>query len=157
MGSTYLDQALNLIRRFEGCRLAPYQDSAGFWTVGWGCRWLSNGQPVTGNTPELTPNQADDLLKTQVAKLAAGVNAILPSNATDGQRTALISFAWNEGLPALKHSTLLRLFNSGNIQGAADQFKAWVYANGRRLPGLVTRREIERETFLGLASSSGTV
>ena len=30
------DNGLNLIKKFEGCRLTAYQDAVGVWTIGYG-------------------------------------------------------------------------------------------------------------------------
>jgi GH24 family phage-related lysozyme (muramidase) len=39
---------LTLLKRFEGCRLEAYQDSAGIWTIGYGhIEGVSEGQTVT--------------------------------------------------------------------------------------------------------------
>ena len=68
---------------------------------------------------------------------------------TQGQYDALVSFAYNLGLAALKSSTLLRLLNARNYAGAAAQFPRWNRAGGKVLPGLTRRREAERVMFLG--------
>jgi GH24 family phage-related lysozyme (muramidase) len=33
------DKGISLIKEFEGCKLAAYQDSIGVWTIGYG--WIS--------------------------------------------------------------------------------------------------------------------
>jgi lysozyme len=60
----------------------------------------------------------------------------------------LVSFAYNVGTHNLRESTLLKLFNAGDIAGAAEQFPRWNKANGKILPGLVARRDAERRLFL---------
>jgi hypothetical protein len=49
---------------------------------------------------------------------------------------------------AFRKSTLLKLLNQGNYEGAKDEFQRWVYGGGRRLAGLVKRRNHEAELFL---------
>jgi len=144
-----LDIALPLVARFEGCRLSPYQDSGGVWTIGFGYVYLTDGSMVSADTPPITQTKAMSLLRLVLSSTASRVDALLPASATDNQRAALYSFAYNEGVGALEHSTLLRLFLAGQIENAAQQFLAWVYADGQKLAGLVTRREIERDVFLG--------
>jgi GH24 family phage-related lysozyme (muramidase) len=61
----------------------------------------------------------------------------------------LISFAYDVGLSPLRTSTLLRLFNAGSTAAAAEQFGAWVHADGQVTEGLVGRRAAERAVFLG--------
>ncbi|ELC7888208.1 lysozyme RrrD, partial [Escherichia coli] len=43
---------------------------------------------------------------------------------------------------------LLRKINQGDIKGACDQLRRWIYAGGKQWKGLMTRREIEREVCL---------
>lgn len=59
-----------------------------------------------------------------------------------------MSFVYNLGAANLASSTLLKLLNRGDYQGAADQFSRWVNAGGKRLGGLVKRRAAERVLFL---------
>lgn len=66
----------------------------------------------------------------------------------ENQFSALVSFAFNVGVGALEESTLLALLNSGDYIGASDQFRRWTNAGGGELPGLITRRKLERDLFL---------
>lgn len=144
-----LDMAARLVAQCEGCRLEPYQCPAGKWTVGYGNTALADGSPVTPETPPLTAQEAEALLVLTLSKIAAKVHDMVTVPLTDGQEAALLSFAYNVGTGALRGSTLLRLLNAGDTAGASAQFGAWVYANGRQLPGLVTRRALERAVFDG--------
>lgn len=143
--------AMPLIKQFEGCRLRPYQDLAGVWTIGWGATYLANGKRVTATTAPISQDQADQLLATLVTKFFNGVTDLL-ANDTFGWRNtevaALTSFAYNLGLTALGGSTLMKLANQGNVQGAADQFPLWCMSNGVKVAGLFRRREAERALFL---------
>jgi GH24 family phage-related lysozyme (muramidase) len=76
------------------------------------------------------------------------VDRLVKVPVTDEQKGALADFANNLGPVALQNSTLLRLLNGGNAQGAADEFKKWVKAGGVTLPGLVKRRDAERALFM---------
>lgn len=60
-----------------------------------------------------------------------------------------MSFAYNIGQGALGSSTLLRLLNAGDYDGAAEQFKRWNRGADGPLPGLVTHRTAERALFAG--------
>ncbi len=67
---------------------------------------------------------------------------------TEGQLDALTSFVFNLGIGRLKESTLLRVIREGGSkQQIRKEFKRWVYAGGKKLPGLVTRREWEAKRF----------
>ena len=140
--------ALPLIQQCEGCVLHPYEDAVGVWTIGYGCTTESDGRPVTPATMPMTEEGARATLEVLLSVRAEQIDAMLPARATDHQRAALYSFAWNLGVSALYHSTLLRHFVAGDIDAAANEFGRWVHAGGRVLPGLVTRRAAERDLFL---------
>ncbi|CAI2407362.1 lysozyme [Serratia liquefaciens] len=138
---------IELIKRFEGLELKAYQDSVGVWTIGYG--WT---QPVDGKKicPGMVIDQAtaDRLLKCGVVQYEQGVNQLVKVKITQGQFDALVSFAYNLGLRSLSTSTLLQKLNAGDKQRAANEFGRWVNAGGKRLEGLVKRRDAERELFL---------
>ncbi|HGM5285029.1 TPA: lysozyme [Serratia liquefaciens] len=138
---------IELIKRFEGLELKAYQDSVGVWTIGYG--WT---QPVDGKKigPGMVIDQAiaDRLLKCGVVQYEQGVDQLVKVRITQGQFDALVSFAYNLGLRSLSTSTLLQKLNSGDMQGAANEFDRWVNAGSVKLNGLVARRAAECEMFL---------
>lgn len=77
----------------------------------------------------------------------AAVTDMLKVPVTQNQFDALVSFSYNEGVAALGGSTLLRLLNGGDVQGAAEQFMQWTRA-GNDPHRLLTRRQDERALFL---------
>lgn len=138
--------AIDLIKQFEGFRANAYQDSVGVWTIGYGTTRI-NGQPVTAGMT-ITQQQALQLVQQEVNKLTRQIDTIVAVPINDNQLNALIDFAYNLGFNALKTSTLIRKLNAGDYNGAADQFDRWVYAGGKVLPGLVKRREAEKQLFV---------
>lgn len=138
--------ALGLIKPFEGCKLRAYRCPAGVWTIGWG----ATGPDIVEGLV-WTQAQADARLAQDVSKFLAGVRAAVKEPATDGQLGAMTSLAYNIGLAAFRKSTLLRLFNAGDVRGAAAQFARWNKAGGKVLPGLTRRRAAECAAFGGLA------
>ncbi|NET71560.1 MAG: lysozyme [Sphaerospermopsis sp. SIO1G2] len=66
---------------------------------------------------------------------------------TDGQFDALVSFTFNLGGGALQRSTLRRKVNREEHQEVPVQFMRWVWAGGRKLRGLIRRREAEIEEY----------
>lgn len=137
-----------LVQRFEGLRLAPYLCPAKVWTIGYGATYGPDGQRVTRHTPSITEAEADAMLDRDLAKFAAGVDRFVSVPIFAVQRAALVSFAFNLGLGALKSSTLLRRVNGLEWDDVPAQFRRWVYGGGQRLPGLVTRREAEVTLWL---------
>jgi lysozyme len=135
--------AVDLVKRFEGCKLTAYKCPANVWTIGYGQTGPDIVEGVTW-----TAQQAEDRLKTALGKFAATVDGMVKVPLTDNQRAALISFVYNIGGGALKSSTLLSLLNQGRTAEAADQFPKWNKGGGRVLGGLTVRRAAERELFL---------
>lgn len=136
-----------LIKRFEGLRLDAYRCPAGVATIGYG----STGPHVRmGMT--ITPGEAERLLDDDLSRFEVGVTAMVGSVLTsDDEFSAMVSLAFNVGLQAFATSTLLKRHKAGNKIGAANAFLSWVFANKKKLPGLVRRREAERELYLGEA------
>lgn len=60
------------------------------------------------------------------------------------RHAALCSFAYNVGVGAFSRSTLLKKLNAGAGDAACAELDRWVYAKDKRVPGLVTRRSVER-------------
>lgn len=141
------ENGFELIRTFEGFRSEAYRDSVGIWTIGYG--WT---HPVDGisidNGMMITSDKAENLLRVGIQKYEQNINRYVKVPLTQNQFDALVSFAYNLGSQALNQSTLLKLLNAGNTQGAAEEFLRWNKAGGRVLPGLTRRREAERELFL---------
>lgn len=134
--------ALDLIKKWEGCKLKAYRCSAGVWTIGWGSTGPGVREGVTW-----TQEQADSRLAADVRKFAAGVFSAVAANANANQLGAMISLAYNIGLGAFRSSTLLRLFNAGDTSGAHAQFRRWNKAGGKVVNGLTNRRNDEASVF----------
>jgi lysozyme len=76
---------------------------------------------------------------------------------TDEEKAALISFTYNVGRGNLDHSTLLKKLNSGDIEGASQEFLKWNMAAGKVMAGLTKRRDGEMAEFLlGANFTQGT-
>lgn len=138
--STINDAGLSLIKRFEGCRLTAYQDSVGVWTIGYGhTHEVKRGQTIT-------QAQADEFLRQDLQKFANYVDnpAYVPitKSLNENQRAALISFAYNCGQGNLK--TLCAGRTAKQIAAAMPKY---CKAGGKRLQGLVNRREAEVKLF----------
>ncbi len=141
------DDGLLIIKSFEGLELRAYQDSVGVWTIGYG-HTSAAGPPQVTPGMTITEAQAEQILRTDLGIFERGVQGALRVNTTSDQFSAMVSFAFNVGLGAYRDSTLLRKHNSGDFQGAANEFLRWVYAGGQVLPGLERRRQAERALYL---------
>ncbi len=125
------------LKEFEGLRLKSYRCSAGVWTIGYGhTRGVKAGQVIT-------KTQAETLLHGDLLPVERYVDG-LKLHLTQGQFDALVDFAFNLGTGALGRSSLLQkvLLKTPTADIQAE-FRKWVYAGGKKLPGLVKRREWE--------------
>jgi lysozyme len=154
------DVGKQLIKDFEGVHRRPYLCPAILWTVGVG-RVLYPEQnklkiPERKTYPLKTEHDKDwsdeaiDLLfDADLLKFESGVLRHCPDSAlSQSQFDALVAFAFNCGLGAIQASTLRRLYNAGDIVGAAAEFPKWNKGGGRVLPGLTRRRLAEQALFL---------
>lgn len=143
------DAGIDLIKRFEGCRLSAYPDPGTGgepWTIGWGTTRI-DGQPVRPGM-KISQEQADALLRADVARYAAEVAAALgEAPTTQAQFDALVSFHYNTG--AIGRATLTRRHCEGDFERAAREFARWTRAGTRTMPGLVRRREAEAALYRG--------
>lgn len=140
------DKGLHFIMAHEGVRLEAYPDPGTGtepWTIGVG----HTSGVREGDT--CTMDEAMAYLRQDVGVAEDAVNRLVNVALTQDQFDALVDFTFNEGAGALASSTLLRLLNAGDYAGADKQFARWNLANGRVLPGLVTRRADEAALFNG--------
>ena len=141
------NKGVDLICEFEGKRLAAYDDGVGVWTIGFGTIKYPNGVRVKkGDT--CTLEQAKDYMRHDLIEFEHTVNSSVKVPLNQNQFDALVSLAYNIGSNAFKSSTLVKKLNTGDYQGAADQFNVWINAGGKRMQGLVNRRDREKLLFL---------
>ena len=70
------NSGINMLKGFEGCRLAAYQDSVGVWTIGYGWTQPVNGVPV-GKGMTITQETADSLLRSGLVQYEKGVTGLV--------------------------------------------------------------------------------
>ena len=140
------EQGIELIKRFEGCRLTTYECAAGVLTIGYGHTGTDVKEGMT-----ITDEKATALLKKDIEKFETGVNESVEVEITQNMFDALVSFSFNVGTGAFKKSTLLKKLNSKDYKGAANEFLKWnkVTKNGKKevVAGLTNRRNSEKELF----------
>jgi len=154
--SVVLTTTLLRMPGFEGFCATPYVCPAGYWTIGYGSRWLANGKPVTARTSSISEADASSLLLQTVTALDVALSRLVKVSLSDVQRAALLSWQYNVGTAAVESSTLLRKLNARDYAGAADELLRWdkatVHGHLVELPGLAKRRAYERDVFLGRRS-----
>ncbi|MDS9468223.1 glycoside hydrolase family protein [Paracoccus sp. MBLB3053] len=138
------DAGLQVIKDSEGLRLTAYYDSGRVLTIGYG-HTSAAGSPRVAVGMTITAAEADEILRRDVAGAEAGVAELVTIDLTENQFSALVSFVFNIGRGQFAASTLLRKLNAG--ADPASEFDRWIYDDGVRLNGLVTRRAKERALF----------
>lgn len=130
-------EGLKLIADYEGCRLQPYQCSAGVWTDGIGnTRGVVPGKSITER--QAAGNFITNVLRVEAA-LARCVAVSMPQQVYD----ALVSLAFNVGTGNACGSTMVALLKQGRWRDACGQLPRWVYVKGVFSQGLENRRQRE--------------
>jgi lysozyme len=146
---TISQNAVDLIKEFEGFKTDSYQDTGGVWTIGYGTIEYPSGQKV-GPGEVIGQALAEHYLGYEIGKKVAQLND-LNLSLNQNQFDALSSFIYNIGFGAFKNSTLRRMIainpNDPNIQ---DQFLRWSYDNGKYVVGLNNRRKKEAELYFSI-------
>jgi lysozyme len=138
---------MRLLKASEGCRLKSYRDSANVLTVGWGhC-----GQDVTDGMV-ITQDEADRLLLEDLREVEQAIERLVKTEISSNEHASLCVFVFNIGVNAFKRSTLLKLLNAGDRNGASKQFGLWNKirdrdGKSRPLAGLTLRRRNEAALF----------
>lgn len=138
---------IKLIKRFEGCELEAYKDLVGVWTIGYGHTSMA-GPPKVEPGMKITQVEAEDILVRDLGKYEAGVDKALTRPPSQSQFDAMVSLCYNIGVAGFSKSSIVRHFNAGNVELAANSFMLWKKAGGKVVQGLVNRRTAERNLFL---------
>lgn len=134
--------------RREGCSLVAYLCPARVPSIGFG----ETEDIVLGM--RWTEDQVDARFYQQIVQYTAKVRKLCTLPPNENQLGALVSLAYNIGLAALAKSSVLRLHNAGDFDGAARAFHLYNKARNHRtgklevLPGLVSRRAMEAAIYL---------
>jgi GH24 family phage-related lysozyme (muramidase) len=132
---------LELIKKFEGFSSHIYICAAGYPTIGYGHLVKENERAEFANG--ITEAQALELLRKDVQIAEKAVSRLITVPLTDGQFDALVSFTFNLGSGALQRSTLRNKINREEYEDVPAEFMKWVLAGGRKLEGLIKRRNSE--------------
>lgn len=127
----------------EGNRNEAYLDPVGIPTL---CAGHTAGVKLGDRA---TDEVCAELLRQDAHIAEDAVRRLVKVPITQAQFDALVSFVFNVGVDAFAKSTLLRKINAGDCAGAVSEFPRWVYAKGKKLPGLVKRRNGEAARYAG--------
>lgn len=138
---------LDIIKKWEGFRERAYQDTGGVWTIGYGTTAMAGVGISPSRGILITKEQAEDYLRKYLVKVEAQIMSMVSVPLNENQFSALVSFVYNIGPTQFRGSTLLKKLNTGDYEGAANEFKRWNKDNGKVLNGLVARRKDEEALF----------
>ena len=135
--------AVTAICGFEGYREYAYKDSVGKATIGYG---TTKGVQMGDRT---TRQEAKAFLVRDASAMAKQMQSLIKVPLYQYEWDAYLSFTYNVGVGNFRSSTLLKKLHAGDYAGACAQLKRWVYAGGKKLNGLVKRREAEYRMCMG--------
>ena len=155
------ENMIAIIKKFEGLRLYPYLCQAGVLTIGYGHtlkpvkakfmeEFYTSPQDIAKQhgIEKITEEQAEKYLYDDLEKFEKAINDLdLPL--LQCEFDALVSFVFNVGIGNFNKSTLKKLLLQKKFFYAAKEFDKWVFAGGKKLPGLQNRRSKERKIFEG--------
>ena len=141
----------------NGKAISHAADATGNATIGVGHYVAKTDTTYDGKT--LTDQQVDDLLTRDIASAERAVSQ-LGLSLSQGQFDALVDLTFNVGPGSRggkdgalwqssgEPSTIVKLINENNMEGAGNAFMSWIYAGGQVSSGLVARRTRDRAFFL---------
>ena len=138
------ESMIAIIKKFEGLRLKAYKCPAGVYTIGYG----HTENVCADSDSEISELMADQILRKDLKNFEQAINDLdLPL--LQCEFDALVSFVFNIGIGNFNKSTLKKLLLQKKFFYAAKEFDKWVFAGGKKLPGLQSRRDKERKIFEG--------
>lgn len=139
------ENGINFIHKFETCQLRAYKalNTEEYYTIGWG----HYGPDVSKNMI-ITKEKADELFSKDIAKFESAVNR-LNLKLNQNQFDALVSFTYNCGEGCLK-----TLVQGRTLEQIAQAILLYNKSGGKIIPGLVRRRNEEKQLFLKSNSSN---
>lgn len=133
---------VEVAHHFEGCDLVAYPDPGSVdgkpWTIGWG-----HAGPEVVKGLQWTQAQADEAFAEDISEFEQAVEDLVGVKLSQGEFDALVLFVYNIGINAFKSSTMLRLLDACDLDGARAQFKRWNKNDGKVMRGLTRRRAAE--------------
>lgn len=132
---------LELIRSYEGLRLKAYRCPAGVLTIGYG----HTGGVRVGQ--EITKELAVHYLMKDCGRFEKHISTKVTKRALkQNQFDACVSLCYNAGYQI--KGELQKSLNANNTDGVKKGFRKIVHAKGKKLNGLVRRREAEIQLYI---------
>lgn len=134
---------IELIKRYEGCRLTAYRDCGyGIYTIGYGhTKGVTAGQTIT-------KEQAEQMLIEDLTQYERYVDEYISISLTPEQHSALTSLIYNIGAGNFKRSSLRKAINTNAPKEQIERcWMMWIFSNGKKLRGLENRRKAELKLY----------
>lgn len=150
--ASYMDKATALLAKLEGFSAKAYND-VGKLAIGY-------GHDIRPNDPYnkdsiISNDEARQLLSQDLLFFDSCITNSVSVPLSDNQRAALLSFVYNIGCDAFKSSTIRARINSGDFDGAAQEFSRWIYSTDPHTGAKIVnatlrdqRRPAEEELFV---------
>lgn len=134
------DELIQHVKSFEGWRADAYICPGGYPTIGYGHRVKSL------DTPNITEEQGEDLLREDLSKFRDDVIRLSPvlEFASERRLAAIIDFCYNSGVGNYTSSTLKKRIDETKWEEAATEIQRWVFGGRpkKKLNGLIRRRSV---------------
>lgn len=149
-----LKAGIDLIKKFEGCRLKSYPDPGTGgkpYTIGWGSTKDTHGKPF-GLGATITQAQADTLLEYTIEHEYLPALSKIPhwNEMNENQKGALLSFAYNLGANFYGNpncNTITRVLKNKEWSKVPDALYLYRNAGTSVESGLARRRKAEGDLW----------
>ncbi len=134
------------IELWEGLKLQAYRDSKGLPTIGIGTTRYPDGSKVKmGDT--CTKAQAYEWFRFDIARFEAFVNRVIKVPLNQNQFDALVSLIYNIGETNFTEGSVDDKLNTKQVDAALKTWLLYVNSGGKKIDGLVNRRNAEVKLF----------
>lgn len=140
---------LELLKKWEGCKLTAYRDAGSKLTIGVGHLITEEEKKAGKFKGPISMDEALEILAADVGPAEYVVNDAVKVPLSQCQFDALVSFAFNCGCMAFRHSTLCDVLNKSEYDEVPAQLARWNKVGGKVCDGLITRRANEVNLWNG--------
>lgn len=143
LGRDIEEDAINLIKEFEGLYLDAYQDIGGIWTICYGD--IYNVRPGM----HLTEKECTQRLVKELKQTVESMEPAIPglNRLNNNQFAALLSFTYNLGITKLLSTDIPKAVASNQLYLIPRIMLNYNKVKGKVIKGLQTRRKREVEVF----------
>jgi lysozyme len=145
---TISDKGLELIIKFEDFIKFPYKDPNGYRAIGYGNTYWEDGTVIPHKKITITQERAVELLKMTLKHYEKYVNTAATPLLNQNQFDALVSFCYDEGVQALRHSRLLKRVNKDKFDPEiVKEFYKFQKINNYKHAKKTLRRQMEIDLY----------